>query len=76
MKISRKLLFYAGAAATAMVAAAPANAYWIQFYWGPPGPNTISGAEMYCDNGTLFASGGIITFAPAYIEYHTGEAPC
>lgn len=71
----RKILVFAGLAATMMLTVSPANAYYIQFYYGPP-YGGISGAEMYCDDGTLYSSGGIITGVPAYIEYHTGEAPC
>ena len=72
---ARKLLLAAGAAAMSMLMAAPANAYYIVYYYGPP-YGEIAGAELYCDDGTLHSSGGFITGVVAYVEYHTGEAPC
>lgn len=71
----RKLLLCAGAAMTTMLMASPASAYYIVAYLGPP-YGEVSGAEIYCDDGTLYSSGGIITGVVAYVEYHTGEAPC
>lgn len=70
---ARKIILGAGAALTSLLLASPAGAYYIVYYdyiWG------VSGAEMYCDDGTLYSSGGLITNVVAYIEYHTGEAPC
>ncbi len=71
----RKLSIFAGAIATTMLMVSPANAYYVQYYYGPP-YGQISGAEVYCDDGSLYSSGGIITGVVAYVEYHTGEAPC
>jgi hypothetical protein len=73
MRIARKILLGAGAAAASMLMTSPANAYYVVYY---NYINGISGAEMYCDDGTLYSSGGLITSQVAYIEYHTGEAPC
>jgi len=73
MKIARKLLLGAAAAASAMLLASPAQAYYIVYY---SYYNGVSGAEMYCDDGTLHSSGGLITHVVAYIEYYTGQAPC
>ncbi len=73
MIAARKLILCAGAAVASMFMASPASAYYIVYYdyiWG------ISGAEMYCDDGTLYSSGGLITNVVSHIEYHTGEAPC
>jgi hypothetical protein len=56
-----------------MLMASPANAYYVVYYnyiWG------ISGAEIYCDDGTLYDSGGLITGVVSHIEYYTGQAPC
>jgi hypothetical protein len=75
MMILRKLLLCAGAAVMMTLPVSAANAYYIIYYYGPP-YGQISGAELYCDNGSLYSSGGIITGVPAYTEYHTGEAPC
>jgi|GEM_PF-7102431 len=75
MKLVRKLLFGAGAVVASTFMAAPASAYYIVYYNGPP-YGQVSGAEMYCDDGSLYSSGGIITGVVAYIEYYTGQAPC
>ena len=73
MRVARRLSLCAGAAAASMLMASPANAYYVVYYnyiWG------ISGAEIYCDDGTLYDSGGLITGVVSHIEYYTGQAPC
>ena len=74
MKLRKFLLGLSGALATILMTS-PANAYYIVYYYGPP-YGEIAGAELYCDDGTLYSSGGFITGVVAYVEYHTGEAPC
>jgi uncharacterized protein YfaP (DUF2135 family) len=56
-----------------MLMAAPAHAYYVIYYNYIYG---VSGAEVYCDDGTFHSSGGLITGQVAYIEYYTGQAPC
>jgi hypothetical protein len=78
MRLSRKILLGLGAATTSMFVAAPAHAYYIiySYYYGPGGGIVVSGAQEYCDDGTLYASGGLITMQQSAPEYHTGQPPC
>lgn len=73
MKILRRIALGVVASGATMFMASPASAYYVVVYNYIGG---ISGAEYYCDDGTLYDSIGLITSQVAYIEYYTGQAPC
>ena len=71
-KIGRRILMVAAAGA-AMLATTPANAWYAYTYTYANG--SVAGGRIYCDDGTLVYSEGVVTQYYT-VDYHWGEPPC